>query len=78
MIAAGITSIDELGHGSVIESGSVTAHMRGLFPLDVKLARLSDEQEISVLMKVRVPSPQGNVQVDLKSVDHKRATLSPL
>ena len=72
---AGITSVDELPQGSVIEGGNVDAHMRGLFAVD-GAGRLAEELETATRMKVRVPTPQGEVVVDVKSVDRRRASYA--
>lgn len=72
---AGITSVDELPKGSVIESASVDAHMRGLFAVDGR-GRLAEELETATKMKVKVPTPQGDVLVDIKSVDRRRASYA--
>ena len=72
---AGITSVDELPKGSVIENGSVDARMKGLFAADGK-GRQAEELETATRMKVRVPTPQGEVLVDIKSVDRRRASYS--
>jgi len=76
LIVSGIESVADLPQGSIIESGGVEAHMQGLFALDGKLGLLGEQLETSTRMKVRVPTPQGNVQVDVKSVDHRKATYS--
>jgi hypothetical protein len=72
---AGITTVDDLPKGSVIESANVDAHMKGLFATDGK-GRQAEELETATRMKVRVPTPQGEVLVDIKSVDRRRASYS--
>ncbi|HEX7599981.1 MAG TPA: hypothetical protein VF316_00170 [Polyangiaceae bacterium] len=74
---SGIESVSDLPPGSIVESGAVDAHMRGLFALSGNLARLGEEMETSTRMKVRVPTPQGNVQIDVKAYDRQRASYAP-
>ncbi len=78
MSVTGIEQVSDLPAGSVIQTGSVTAHMRGLFPLDEKMARRTDETDVVTKMKVRVPSQQGDVQVDVKAVEHRKGAYTPL
>ncbi|HSQ63347.1 MAG TPA: hypothetical protein VLM85_09035 [Polyangiaceae bacterium] len=74
----GIESIGDLPAGSSILSGRVSAHMRGLFPVDEKLGRMGEEMDVVTRAKMRVPSPKGDVEVDVKTVDRRTATYMPL
>jgi hypothetical protein len=74
----GIQSISDLPPGSSIQNGRVSARMRGLFPVDEKLGRMGEEMDVITRAKLRVPSPNGDVEVDVKSVDRRTATYMPL
>jgi hypothetical protein len=69
--------VPEAPAGSTVLAGNATAKFDGLFPIDLRIPRILDELTMSLDMKLRMPTKNGDVviQVDGSNKRVRRTTL---
>ncbi len=74
--------IDNLDFSSKVPSSNVdvsraSATYSALFPIDTSLTRLADRTLIEMTVKLRVPSPAGEISVEVEGVSRREGTYQP-
>ncbi|HEY1955181.1 MAG TPA: hypothetical protein VGH28_06200 [Polyangiaceae bacterium] len=74
---AGIDSLGDLPPGSTVKNGRIDVHLHEMLPIDETKGAIEQEMDITVTGAFVVPKAAGPVEVEVESVDRKRATVLP-
>jgi len=77
MAISALQSMGELPPGSSIKNAHIDVHMHMMLPIDETKTALESQMDLTMAGVFTVPTPKGPVEVELDSVDHKRAVDLP-
>lgn len=69
-------AFDKVPNANVDVSRAVATYS-GMFPIDTSLGRVSDRMLIEMTVKLRVPSPAGEISVEMEGVSRREGSYQP-